>query len=96
MHQAISAHQWQRSSSERLCIYMGTTLKFITAYHPKSDGENRESTGTTPDFKLQRTPFEIVCGRSPPTLTHFNRRDTLEDAVALDLIARDGALHQLK
>jgi hypothetical protein len=101
----------------------GTTLKFITAYHPKSDGKtevlNRtlktylrfytltnpnnghiffhgQNTGTTPDFKLQRTPFEILCGRYPPSLTCFNLGDTLVDSVALDLIARDEALHQLK
>ncbi|MCH81640.1 hypothetical protein A2U01_0002431 [Trifolium medium] len=55
-----------------------------------------QSTGTTPDFKLQRKPpFEIVCGRSPPSLTRFNPGDTLGDAAALGLIAMDEALHQL-
>jgi hypothetical protein len=145
MHQAISAHQWQRSLYQKDCAFAwysylntkwrrdytflsqfwqeGTTLKFIAAYHLKSDGKtevlNRtlktylrfytltnpnnghiffhgQSTGTTPDFKLQRTPFEILCGRYPPSLTCFNLGDTLVDSVALDLIARDEALHQLK
>ena len=44
----------------------------------------------------QSTPFEIVYGRPPPTITRFIPGETLVEAVAQDLMDRDEALKQLK
>ena len=42
------------------------------------------------------TPFEAVYGRPPPTLVHYLHGETIVEAVAADLRARDEALKQLQ
>lgn len=42
------------------------------------------------------TPFEVVYGRSPPTLLHYTEGETRVEAVARELRDRDKALRQLK
>lgn len=44
----------------------------------------------------QCTPFEVVYGRAPPSLARFIPGEILVEAVAQDLMDRDGALKQSK
>ncbi|WVZ23343.1 hypothetical protein V8G54_001887 [Vigna mungo] len=43
-----------------------------------------------------KTPFEIVYGRTPPSLVRFTQGETCVEAVAADLVDRDEAIRQLK
>jgi hypothetical protein len=51
---------------------------------------------TTFHSSTEKTPFEIVYGRPPPTLTRWLQGETRVEAVQRDLIDRDEALRQLK
>ncbi|GAU37038.1 hypothetical protein TSUD_207440 [Trifolium subterraneum] len=51
---------------------------------------------TTYHISIDRTPFEVVYGRPPPTLIRFLSNETKVAAVALELSDRDEALNQLK
>jgi len=44
----------------------------------------------------QKSPFEIVYGRPPPSISRFIPGETIVEAVAQDLMTRDEALSQLK
>ncbi|MCI02526.1 transposon Tf2-1 polyprotein [Trifolium medium] len=45
---------------------------------------------------IDKTPFEVVYGRPPPTIVRFLSNETKVDVVALELRERDEALNQLK
>ncbi|CAJ2667675.1 unnamed protein product [Trifolium pratense] len=51
---------------------------------------------TTYHILIDKSPFEVVYGRSPPTLLRFLSNETKVAAVALELTERDEALNQLK
>ncbi|GAU45146.1 hypothetical protein TSUD_253790 [Trifolium subterraneum] len=51
---------------------------------------------TTYHESIGKYPFEVVYGRSPPTLLRFLANETKVAAVALELAERDEALSQLK
>ncbi|PNX92555.1 retrotransposon-related protein, partial [Trifolium pratense] len=47
-------------------------------------------------ISIGKTPFEVVYGRTPPTIMRFLSNETKVAAVALELSERDEALNQLK
>jgi hypothetical protein len=51
---------------------------------------------TTYHVSIGKSPFEVVYGRSPPTLMKFLSNETKVAAVAIELADRDEALNQLK
>lgn len=51
---------------------------------------------TTFHVSIGKSPFEVVYGRSPPTLVRFLSNETKVAVVALELSERDEALNQLK
>jgi hypothetical protein len=51
---------------------------------------------TTYHESIGKSPFEVVYGRSPPTLLRFLANETKVAAVAFELAERDEALSQLK
>ncbi|GAU45349.1 hypothetical protein TSUD_84720 [Trifolium subterraneum] len=50
---------------------------------------------TTYHISIDKTPFEVVYGRPPPTIVRFLSNETKVAAVALELSDRDEALNQL-
>ncbi|PNX78597.1 Ty3/gypsy retrotransposon protein [Trifolium pratense] len=51
---------------------------------------------STYHISIDKTPFEVVYGRPPPTIVRFLSNETKVAAVALELQDRDEALNQLK
>lgn len=51
---------------------------------------------TTFHSATQQTPFEVVCGRKPPTMVRWGIGDTRVEAVHRELQDRDEALRQLR
>ncbi|CAJ2651729.1 unnamed protein product [Trifolium pratense] len=51
---------------------------------------------TTYHISIGKSPFEVVYGRSPPTMLKFLSNETKVAAIALELSERDEALNQLK
>ena len=51
---------------------------------------------TTFHSSTRATPFEIVYGRPPPTIIHYQRGETMVESTAQNLVDRDEALRQLK
>jgi hypothetical protein len=47
-------------------------------------------------MSIDKSPFEVVYGRTPPTVMKFLSNETKVAAVALELAERDEALNQLK
>ena len=51
---------------------------------------------TTFHSSMGTTPFEVVYGRPPPTIIHYQRGETMVESTAPTLVNRDEALRQLK
>lgn len=83
--------EWADKSPNQIAGDVFEVFQFLATKHV-----GKLFTNTNYQSTAKRTPFEVVYGRTPPSLAWFILGETKVEAVAKDLTNRDEALKQLK